>query len=342
MRADRLLAILLLLQQRGKMTAGELAARFEVSVRTIYRDLDALSATGVPIVAESGPGGGCWLAEDYRAGLTGLTPREVEAVSLAAAYSPLAELELDAALPLALLKLSAGRLRAQAGHDGMMRARLHVDPSGWFQQLEPVRCLHALRDAVWNEERIRITHAKGSEAQRVRVVEPYGLVIKANAWYLVAGTEDGLRVFRAARITRVEPTGERFSRPEDFDLPSFWTRWCATFAQELGRYAVRISLPTALVSELAWCTRTTSASLLARAIPERRGRVVVDANFSSLDEARAFLLRHGPDALALAPDELCRAVRQRAGLILAVYETTAPTAFAGVEGVRAGIVPHVE
>jgi len=316
MRADRLLSILLLLQQRGKMTAGELAARFEVSVRTIYRDLDALSATGVPIVAESGPGGGCWLAEDYRAGVTGLTPREIETVSLAAAYSPLAELELDSALPLALLKLGMGRLQTPPAPGGL-RPRLHVDPSGWFRQLEPVRCLHALRDAVWNEERIRITHAKETEVQRVRVVEPYGLVVKANTWYLVAGTEDGVRVFRAGRITRVEPLGERFSRPEEFDLPAFWARWCASFAEELGRYVARISLPTSLVSELAWYTRTTSAALLARAIPERRGRVVVDAQFSSLEEACAFLLRHGPDARALAPAELCRAVRHRAELILA-------------------------
>ena len=186
MRADRLIALALLLQARGRMTAPELAARLEVSVRTIYRDLDALSAAGVPVYADRGTGGGISLPDGYRLDLTALNREEASALFLSTLPRPLADLGAGQVLEAALRKLSAALPPAARSEAARLRERLHLDPAEWWQTHEPVPHLRAIQEAVWHDRRLRLTYRRRDGSSASRLVDPYGLVAKASVWYLVA------------------------------------------------------------------------------------------------------------------------------------------------------------
>src|SRR5436190_8629056 len=183
MRASRLVALLLLLQARGHLTAEQLARELEVSVRTVHRDVEALSASGVPIYAERGPHGGIRLVDGYRTRLTGMTADEAEALFLSGLPGPAAELGLGTVVAAARLKVLAAlptELRARASR---LVERFHLDATGWFQAGEPVPHLAALSEAVWESQRVRIDYERGDRSVE-RVLEPLGLVLKAGVWYL--------------------------------------------------------------------------------------------------------------------------------------------------------------
>lgn len=211
MRASRLVTLLLLLQSRGQLTAAELAAELEVSERTILRDVDALSASGVPIYAERGPHGGIRLVDGYRTRLTGMTGDEAEALFLAGLPGPAAELSLGTVVAAAQLKVLASlppELRARASR---LVERFHLDAGDWFKASQPVPHLAALSDAVWSGTRIAIDYERGDGAVH-RVLEPLGVVLKAGIWYVAARVEDQIRTCRVSRVVAAESTNERFVR----------------------------------------------------------------------------------------------------------------------------------
>ncbi len=205
MRADRLIAVVLLLQARGRMTAPDLAARLGVSVRTIYRDLDALSTAGVPVYADRGAGGGISLPDGYRLDLTALNREEASALFLSTMPGPLADLGGGHILEAALRKVSAA-LPAGARHEAeQARQRLHLDPAEWWQTHEPVPHLRVVQEAVWQDRRLRLRYRRRDGSSASRLVDPCGLVAKTGVWYLVAaavatGDSGDLRVFRVSRV----------------------------------------------------------------------------------------------------------------------------------------------
>jgi predicted DNA-binding transcriptional regulator YafY len=225
LRANRLLSLLLLLQARGRMTAHELAERLEVSERTIYRDLDALSAAGVPIYTERGPGGGCELLHGYQTKLTGLTETEIRALFLLGVSHPLVDLGLSQALEGALLKLSAALPSASRQSAEQVRQRIHLDTSLPSHNGDALPHLQTIQQAVWQDRILSLTYAHGCEQR----VEPYGLVSKAGVWYLVGAVAGGMQVLRVSRIRAVQVTEERFCRPEAFDLVAYWEDYNARF-----------------------------------------------------------------------------------------------------------------
>ena len=326
MRADRLLSILLLLQGAGRLTARELAGRLEVSERTIYRDLDALSAAGVPVWAERGPGGGCVLAEDYRTDLTGLTGAEARALLIAAPDGPLADLELGRARADATLKLLAALPAAGRRDAERARERIHLDPARWHQPREEVPHLRAIEGAVWEDRRLRLTYGRGSGAGIERLVEPLGLVAKASVWYLVARPvgagegEDGLRVYRVSRIQALEPTGERFARPAGFDLAAYWSAWCADFERNLNRYIATVRVSAAFVPDLPQLVGDAAGALVAAACgPGADGSVMLPLAFESFESACARVASCGPAVEVLEPRELRDGVAAMAAGIVALY-----------------------
>src|SRR5215468_3961292 len=181
-RADRLVSLALLLQTRGRMPARALAAELEVSVRTVYRDIAALNAAGVPVVAESGPNGGCWLLDGYRFPLRGLSADEASALLLLGVPAAVAELGLADALAAAHRKI-----RVTAGRDRAEPAGVHLDMPRWFHGTEPVPHLRTLAGAVRQRRHLRLGYRRDAAgAETARVVGPLGLVNKAGTWYLVA------------------------------------------------------------------------------------------------------------------------------------------------------------
>lgn len=250
MRASRLVQLLLTLQARGRVTAAVLADELEVSERTIHRDVDALSAAGVPIYAERGPHGGIQLVDGYRTRLTGLTGDEAEALFLSGIPGPAAELGLGTVVAAARLKVLASlpaELRARASR---LVERFHLDASGWFQAGETVPNLGAMADAVWESRQMRIRYRRGEGAIE-RVVNPLGLVLKAGIWYVVAAADDQVRTYRVRRILEAVPTGETFARPADFDLAQHWTESIAAYEGSTPTISVTIRVDPAALGHLA-------------------------------------------------------------------------------------------
>jgi predicted DNA-binding transcriptional regulator YafY len=222
MKADRLVATLLLLQARKKVTAAEVAIELEVSERTARRDLEALSAAGIPVYSQPGRNGGWALLGGARTDLSGLTADEARAMFMMAGPAAAATPELKAALRKLVRALPEPfRASAQTAASSII-----IEPGGWGRSGGALRPKHldALQAAVANSEQVRLGYSDRTGKSTTRQVHPLGLVVKGSVWYLVAGTDAGQRTFRIGRVTSVEPTGEPAERPDDFDLSEAWQR----------------------------------------------------------------------------------------------------------------------
>ncbi len=320
MRADRLLSLLLLLQTRGRLPARELAGLLEVSERTIYRDLDALSAAGIPVYAERGPGGGCALVDSYRTSLTGLTEAEASALFAMSIPGPLADLGMGKALQGAWLKLGATLSAGQRRDAEHVRQRIHLDAAGWFQPEEPVPHLRVIQEAVWQDRRLRLAYRRADGARRERLVDPYGLVAKASIWYLVAGAGGEIRVYRVSRVLAATLTDEPFERPPGFDLAAYWAAWSAEFEASRPKYAATLRVSPEAIPILPLMLGEGVHALLARAgSPDGEGWIRLSLTFDSLEGARSLALGLGTMVEALAPAELRASVAEWAERTAAFY-----------------------
>jgi predicted DNA-binding transcriptional regulator YafY len=318
-RASRLVSVLLLLQARGQLTAGELARELEVSERTIHRDVEALSASGVPIYAERGAQGGIRLVDGYRTRLTGMTGEEAEALFLAGMPGPAAELGLGTVVAGAQLKVLASlppELRVRASR---LVERFHLDAGDWFRRSQPVPHLGALSDAVWNAHRIAIEYDRG-EGPTHRLLEPLGLVLKAGTWYVVAAVDSQIRTYRVSRVVAAEPTEERFERPEAFDLARYWAEAAEAYEREVPRVAVDVRVRPDRLGPLRDAVGNAvldAAEYLSEPDPEGWLRLRVRLDWP--DEAPLTLLRAGPWLEVLGPPEIRARVASAARAIVGRY-----------------------
>lgn len=241
MRAGRLVATMLLLQQRRAATAAAIADELGVSVRTVYRDVAALQQAGVPIWTETGPGGGIRLVEGWRTSLDGLTGDEAAALFLGGVPSAVADLGLGTVLVAAQTKVIATLPPELRGRAGRLRERFHVDAPGWFGPTTPPEQLGALSEAVWSDRRIDVTYRRAGRTVRRRL-DPLGLVLKAGTWYLVAAHRRQIRTYRAGRIDDVTVRAEPSQRPDGFDLAAWWAASSREFDRSLLRYRCRVRL----------------------------------------------------------------------------------------------------
>src|SRR5512140_180857 len=294
MRADRLLSLLILLQARGQMSAKDLADELEVSERTIYRDITALSASGVPIYASRGPGGGVRLIEEYRTTLTGLTPDETRALFMLSIPAPLMQLGVGSTFKGALLKLSASLPERHRLDEARTRQRILLDSSWWFQAEQQVPCLQTIQQALWQDRRLQIkVRWDFFNTEFEQDAEPYGLVAKANIWYLVYGCGRTPKVTRVSQIVKAEPTPEGFTRPPDFQLESFWQAWCRDYESQPPFCArVRVA-PDALPMLAEYVGDRARGQLSQRSDPGPDGWVTLDLPFESFITARTRLLGLG-------------------------------------------------
>jgi len=319
MRADRLLSLLLLLQSRGRLTAADLAERLEVSPRTIYRDLDALSAAGVPVYAERGPNGGCVLQPGYRTDLTGLTQAEVASLFAGSVAPMLARVGLGSALQSALVKLEAALPGPRREEASRLRSRVHVDASAWFGADEQLPQLAALREAVFEEKTVRLTYRRADRGEVTKLVDPLGLVVKGGTWYLVGLSAGETRVFRISRIRKVGKTLSGFEWPRGFDLASFWERWSHAFVARIPQYRVTVCASKAALTILPQVFGDRIHDAIAAGRRTRKG-VTIELTFDSPEAACGRLLGLGTLVEVLAPVELRRLLRVRAEQVARHYE----------------------
>ena len=320
MRASRLVSLLLLLQHRGRVTAAELAEALEVSVRTIYRDLEALSAAGVPVYAEPGRNGGCQLVDGYRTRLTGLTAKEAEALFATGMTGPVGELGFGTVLGAAQLKLLAALPkeladRAASGTPALPLRRTHL-VSLVTQRAAP-RGL-GRRGLGRPAGRHRYRHPGADEAAP-RTLDPFGLVNKAGVWYLVARREGEMRTYRVSRVHHVTSLDEHFDRPPAFDLAEHWNASVAGYESLLPPVDVEARASTHGFEELGWMTRTSGRAIKAHTMqPDGWTRCTIA--FESLDDAYVDLMRLGADVEILAPESLRSRMAATARALGALYD----------------------
>lgn len=317
MRADRLLSILLLLQVNQSVTARELAERLEVSERTIYRDMDALSGAGIPVMAERGASGGWMLLDEYRTDLTGLNPTEIQALFLTKPAQLLSDLGLNKAADAALIKLLAalpGRQRRDAEY---ARQRIHVDAAGWHQTQEDLSALPIVQEAIWQECKLLLTYQRGDGTGVERLVDPLGLVAKGSVWYLVAAVEGEVRTYRISRVRDAQLTDQPAVRPPDFDLGAYWSQSSANFIAGLPRYPVAVRAAPAILPDLGYANRLARIEQISS--PEADGWVQVSLRFDVIQEACAYVLGFGDQIEVLEPLELKERVIALAERVVAFY-----------------------
>ncbi|UOZ07631.1 YafY family protein [Amycolatopsis sp. WQ 127309] len=304
MRASRLVSLLLLLQNRGRMSASRLAAELGVTARTVYRDVEALAAAGVPIYAEPGPSGGYQLMDGYRTRLTGLTADEAESLFLTGLPQPAAELGLGAQVAAAELKLTAALPTPYRDASTRIRQRFHLDAPGWYREADPVPQLLAAAEALWRDQVVQVRYRRWSPRPGVvtRRLHPLGLVLKAGVWYLVASG----RTYRVTNIETLTPLDETFTRPAGFDLAEFWREHVERYEEaEIPDTAV-VRLSAAGIAALPDILGPKAARLVSHTLEPadaegwRRAAVPLE----SVPHAAAGLLRLGADAQVLEPAEL--------------------------------------
>jgi len=249
-RADRLVATLLLLQSKGRVTAAEVAEALEVSERTARRDLESLSMAGIPVYSQQGRGGGWELVGGARTDLSGLKADEARALFLVAGPSSVATPELKQALRKLVRALPEPMRRsAEAATSAIV-----IDPAAWgeYRAGRTPAHLPALQHAVVEGVQVTLGYADREGNVSERVVHPLGLVAKGGVWYLVAGTDRGQRTFRVSRVRSVSPTGDPVERPDDFDLEAAWAGIATEVDQRRAPFRSRATVERATLDYLQW------------------------------------------------------------------------------------------
>ena len=306
MLASRLLSILMLLQARGRVSARELAEAFEVAVRTIHRDIDELSAAGIPVYAERGRNGGFALRDGWRTKLTGLSESEAETLFLAGLPGPAAELGFAEAVSTARLKLLAALPATLQPSAERIAARFHLDPGVWFQHAVALPSLPVIARAVWSDRMLKLRYRRAGETEaRPRKLGPLGLVLKAGVWYLVAQSGAAVRTYRASNIHDAEITSEAFARPKHFDLAVHWRE--AVREYEGGVYHehadARLSPRGVYMLDLLGPYVVRAAAETASK-PDRKGWVRCTLPLESIDFGIRELMRLGDEVRVLGPPAL--------------------------------------
>jgi predicted DNA-binding transcriptional regulator YafY len=320
MRADRLLSLLMLLQSRGQMSARQLADELEVSERTIYRDITALSAAGVPVYASRGPGGGVRLIEKYRTTLTGLTPDETRALFMMSIPAPLTQLGMGEKFKGAFLKLAASLPDARRVEEERTRQRILLDSSWWFQTNPNVPCLQTIQQALFQDHRLWMkVRWDFFNTEFEQIGDPYGLVAKANVWYLVYGRGGNPHVTPVAQIVEAQILPDVFTRPPEFQLGPFWEKWCHEYESQ-PPFCARVRVAPEALSMLGEYVGDRARQSIDRSqVPAADGWITLDLSFESFIAARTRLLGLGRAVEVLEPESLRTSLIDFAEQIIKFY-----------------------
>jgi predicted DNA-binding transcriptional regulator YafY len=314
MKADRLLSALLLLQAHGQMTGRTLAERLEVSERTVHRDMEALSAAGVPVFALRGANGGWQLQEDWRTEVPGLDEAELRAL-LMAQPRVIGDLGLAAAAERAMGKLMAALPGSMRERAVSIRQRLHVDTSGWHAAKENLSMLPLVQDAVSADRKLSFVYCQPGKERGTRIVDPLGLVAKGNTWYLVAATPRGLRTYRVSRMVEAKLLDMPCKRPPNFDLATYWKLSTEEFAAGWNRFVATLRAEPRVARRMKMWGSWMQVTEVETSEPD--GWTTLRVEFCHLDEALFVVMGFGAGVEVVEPESLRERV---AGQIAALIE----------------------
>ncbi len=320
MRLHRLIAILLLIESRGCLKAGELAEVLETSKRTIHRDIEILCEAGIPITAMAGPAGGFSLMDGYTVNMKELHCDEVISLYLSGmGLFPRECSEASLNLKNALLKLEKtvpGKYRTDIQ---IAKERFYFDPEAWWKERPDLRFLDILRKALWRSQKVQLTYANssmGNHDVNTRVVRPYGLIVKNGEWYLAAYCEkrQDIRVFKCERIIRADGLDEDFRIPSDFCLENFWEHWLGQFKDAVSNkpsYPVKLRLWSRVLDCLA------NIEILNKSVGI--DEAVVTVNLYSYENACQQIIRFNDNVEVISPPELKEFVIGNSKSVLSLY-----------------------
>lgn len=309
MRADRLLAILMLLQTHGKRTTQQMAREVGVSRRTILRDLDALSNAGIPVYTESGPGGGVALDEKYQLALSGLSATDLPALFVSGMPSLLGDVGMEGRAEEILLQLFAALPIYHQQAVQQIRHRLHVDPLWWWREEQPLPHWEVLQAGVFEDRKIRASYERHDGTLSERVLEPYSLVSKAGIWYLVARRDGEWRTYRVSRFRQVTLLSERFARDANFDLAAYWHAHVEAMQSSLPHFDFTLRIPIARVEFLRY--HIVGNSMITE-LPDVEGWFRAAIQVPSMETAMMLIFGLGAEAEVIEPEILRREIVESA------------------------------
>jgi predicted DNA-binding transcriptional regulator YafY len=318
MRADRLIALIMLLQTKGKMTSRQLAKELEVSSRTIIRDMIALNTAGIPVTSEPGKEGGYSLVENFRSSLTGLTENEISALFTLGIPESLEPLGIGSSMKSALLKLSS-TIPRQLHPGESTRQWFLLDSTSWEKHAASVQVLQQLYQAICSETYVQIHYRLQSRGLGVIQIAPYALVAKADDWYLIYAIQERMKVHNVVNIVQVHLLPDGFTRQPTFQLESFWREWCEQHKQYQQAFQCKVRVSPSLLPYLAW---VFSPGSFQEVSPEK---INADdwrwftLSFSSFDQARKRLLSLGGSIKVIEPHALKVSLVDFARQTLAMY-----------------------
>ncbi|PWU68169.1 helix-turn-helix transcriptional regulator [Gracilibacillus dipsosauri] len=302
MRADRLINIMILLQNRGKMTAKELSKELEVSNRTILRDMDALTNAGIPIISERGKDGGWRLLDNFRSKLSGLTKGEMQALFLFPSGKLLKDLGLNNQLLDTRQKLLAAIPSTYREEAQAMWERIYIDSGTWRGFEEKKDALKTVQQAVWDSRRLKIYYEQANGEQKDRIIEPLGLVAKGDKWYLVALRDGELRNYRVSRIHKAMIENQTFKRPLDFDLAAYWEQSKIDFVQNLPKYDVQVEIHPEIMKRINFTSKFVKVIKVENSNDDNW--IPVTLRFNDKQEAIEFILGFANKIKVIYPKDL--------------------------------------
>ncbi|WP_256759241.1 YafY family protein [Cohnella sp. WQ 127256] len=325
MRANRLLIIMSLLQAHGQLSSRELAEQLEVSERTIHRDMEALSLSGIPVYAERGSKGGWLLSEGYRNQITGMTADEIRSLLLIHSSSVVKDLGLNDQVQTAFRKLlSALPIPAQRDAE-YVRERIHVDGAGWHSPAPSnTSILQTIQQCVWEQRKLNISYRSwDTDSDTQRTVSPLGLVAKQSIWYMIAQTGDNeIRTFRISRLKVAYSLEETFTRPEAFHLASYWEHSMKSFKSSLPSYLAQVRIAPTRWNKFC---QERYLTVQSHELLEDNNWIEATVEFQAIESACEILLGLGRHAQALAPEPLRHAINQEIEAMASYYADSTPS-----------------
>ncbi|PXX53396.1 putative DNA-binding transcriptional regulator YafY [Nocardia tenerifensis] len=316
------MSILLLLQTRDRVTAQEVARLLEVSVRTVYRDMESLSAAGIPVYGEPGHEGGYRLLGGFRTRLNGLTADEADSLFLTGLPGAAADLGLGAVVAATQLKVMSALPDELRDRAGRLAARFHLDSESWYSEHDSAPHLSAVANAVWHERRLHLRYLRWEQPQVVtRTLDPLGLVLKAGQWYLVAAVDGRVRTYRISRIIDLRVLDETACCPADFELTGYWREYLESFDRRRLRQAATLRMSPLVFDRMPeyFDPAVVQAARESAGAPDAHGWREITLPIESVDRAVPDVLRLGAGAEVLAPNELRERIAEHAGAMGRIY-----------------------
>lgn len=313
MRADRLLRMTFLLQKHKQMTAQDLADELEVSLSTIYRDIDALGIAGIPVYTQPGTNGGIFIEEGFRATLTDLSQAQILSLFLAINAKSLADIGLEQTTKDAVLKVFNTLPASHQDEVRRTQQRLYIDSEGWFSNSEnPSQYLEIVQQAVWQDKRLKLVYQSYESSPYDLVIDAYALVSKSDKWYLVGRKDTGdYRTYRLTRIIQLQLFDEKFARDSSFNLATYWKDARQYFDQQMAEEFPDFTVELRVHSTTFWyLVRVLDGQFEQISPPDETHMCYVRVRFRTEQEARAHILSMATGVEIISPIYLVDDIRQ--------------------------------